>query len=259
METYCDSRFRTGTLGTTYSRITWPRISDHSRRTTLAPYCSINRYYDYATDSFVSVDPDLQSTVQAYVFTNDNPLNATDPLGLRGLACSMGTTMETSRSGQRECVRGDSVSSSQTLKTIEKAFTVKNVSAGLDLTGIEIKVAASTLMSDMSKNGGKTLSTKAADALDGIAGLGEGLSRSAGLAGVALTVSSDLANHDSPAYTIGDAISQFSAGAGTAGLAALACSETGPGAFVCGAFGFVAGLIGASSAGILYHYTFGAQ
>jgi len=28
------------------------------------------------------VDPDLQLTVQAYVFTNDNPLNATDPSGL---------------------------------------------------------------------------------------------------------------------------------------------------------------------------------
>jgi hypothetical protein len=27
------------------------------------------------------VDPDLQSTDQAYVFTNDNPLNSTDPLG----------------------------------------------------------------------------------------------------------------------------------------------------------------------------------
>jgi len=42
----------------------------------------INRYYDPSTDSFISVDPDLQSTDQAYVFTNDNPLNGTDPLGL---------------------------------------------------------------------------------------------------------------------------------------------------------------------------------
>jgi hypothetical protein len=49
---------------------------------TFAPNCSINRYYDPTTDSFISVDPDLQLTVQAYVFTNDNPLNATDPLGL---------------------------------------------------------------------------------------------------------------------------------------------------------------------------------
>ena len=82
METYCDSRFRTGTLGTTYSRLTWSTCSTHFRTTTLAPYCSINRYYDPTTDSFISVDPDLQSTDQAYVFTNDNPLNGTDPLGL---------------------------------------------------------------------------------------------------------------------------------------------------------------------------------
>jgi len=42
------------------------------------------------------VDPDLQSTDQVYVFTNDNPLNATDPLGLCSeyvpLLCPIPTT-----------------------------------------------------------------------------------------------------------------------------------------------------------------------
>jgi hypothetical protein len=42
----------------------------------------INRYYDPATSQFLSVDPIVATTDQPYVFTNDNPLNATDALGL---------------------------------------------------------------------------------------------------------------------------------------------------------------------------------
>jgi hypothetical protein len=42
----------------------------------------INRYYDPTTDQFLSIDPDVATTDQPYVFTNDDPLNAEDPLGL---------------------------------------------------------------------------------------------------------------------------------------------------------------------------------
>jgi RHS repeat-associated protein len=42
----------------------------------------INRYYDPTTDQFLSIDPDAATTDQPYVFTNDDPLNSTDPLGL---------------------------------------------------------------------------------------------------------------------------------------------------------------------------------
>ena len=42
----------------------------------------VNRYYDPTTDQFLSVDPDVDETDQPYVFTNDNPLNSEDPLGL---------------------------------------------------------------------------------------------------------------------------------------------------------------------------------
>ena len=41
----------------------------------------VNRYYDPATDQFLSIDPDVATTNQPYVFTNDNPLNFTDPSG----------------------------------------------------------------------------------------------------------------------------------------------------------------------------------
>jgi hypothetical protein len=42
---------------------------------------AINRYYDPTTDEFLSIDPDVTTTDQPYVFTNDDPLNAEDPLG----------------------------------------------------------------------------------------------------------------------------------------------------------------------------------
>jgi RHS repeat-associated protein len=42
----------------------------------------VNRYYDPSTDQFISIDPDVAATGQPYLFTGDDPLNATDPLGL---------------------------------------------------------------------------------------------------------------------------------------------------------------------------------
>jgi hypothetical protein len=44
---------------------------------------AINRYYDPSTDQFLSIDPDVTTTDQPYVFTNDDPLNYDDPLGLK--------------------------------------------------------------------------------------------------------------------------------------------------------------------------------
>ena len=49
---------------------------------TTSSRCTVNRYYDPANDQFVSVDPLVDHTLQPYVFTGDDPLNVTDPLGL---------------------------------------------------------------------------------------------------------------------------------------------------------------------------------
>jgi hypothetical protein len=51
---------------------------------TFASKCSINRYYDPSTNQFLSVDPKVQETNEAYVFAAGNPFNLTDPLGLKG-------------------------------------------------------------------------------------------------------------------------------------------------------------------------------
>jgi hypothetical protein len=42
----------------------------------------VGRYYDPSTAQFLSVDPKVMETGQPYAFTGDDPLNATDPLGL---------------------------------------------------------------------------------------------------------------------------------------------------------------------------------
>jgi hypothetical protein len=41
----------------------------------------VDRYYDPATDQFLSVDPLVAETGQPYAFTGDDPVNATDSLG----------------------------------------------------------------------------------------------------------------------------------------------------------------------------------
>jgi uncharacterized protein RhaS with RHS repeats len=42
----------------------------------------VGRYYDPATDQFMSVDPLVGITGQPYAFTADDPTNETDPLGM---------------------------------------------------------------------------------------------------------------------------------------------------------------------------------
>ena len=54
--------------------------------------CSVHRYYDPATDQFLSVDPAVMQTGQPYAFAGNDPLNATDPTGLKGWYCLGGVT-----------------------------------------------------------------------------------------------------------------------------------------------------------------------
>ena len=81
METLFASRIRTGSCVATDPCRSWSPNSKQFRTTTFASEGSINRYYDPSTDQFLSVDPDVQETDQPYAFVNDDPLNATDPLG----------------------------------------------------------------------------------------------------------------------------------------------------------------------------------
>ncbi|HET7013040.1 MAG TPA: RHS repeat-associated core domain-containing protein [Streptosporangiaceae bacterium] len=42
----------------------------------------INRYYDPQTGQFISVDPDLDTSLQPYAYASDNPISDSDPTGL---------------------------------------------------------------------------------------------------------------------------------------------------------------------------------
>src|ERR1700677_4760078 len=68
----------------------------------------INRYYDPTTDEFLSIDPEVATTDQPYVFTNDDPLNETDPSGLKGCglnpACYVGSAYSKSEQAATRAV-----------------------------------------------------------------------------------------------------------------------------------------------------------
>jgi RHS repeat-associated protein len=49
--------------------------------------CSVGRYYDSQTGQFLSVDPMVEQTQQAYIYVGDDPVNGIDPEG----TCSSGS------------------------------------------------------------------------------------------------------------------------------------------------------------------------
>jgi hypothetical protein len=82
LKTLGPSRNRKGSFILIGDQESWSLDLSRSRTTTYSSEGSINRYYDPSTDQFLSVDPDVQTTDEPYAFVNDDPLNATDPLGL---------------------------------------------------------------------------------------------------------------------------------------------------------------------------------
>jgi hypothetical protein len=48
------------------------------------PEVLVHRYYDPATEQFLSVDPEVDETGTPYAFTGGDPVNESDPLGLWG-------------------------------------------------------------------------------------------------------------------------------------------------------------------------------
>lgn len=46
------------------------------------PVYSVDRYYDPSTGQFLSVDPVVATTGEAFAYTGDDPVNDTDPSGL---------------------------------------------------------------------------------------------------------------------------------------------------------------------------------
>lgn len=85
----------TGAVAATYAYTPWGAVSAHTGSSSTpilfaAAYSDAEtgllyleaRYYDPATALFLTVDPLVAASLQAYVYTDDNPLNRVDPVGL---------------------------------------------------------------------------------------------------------------------------------------------------------------------------------
>ena len=115
----------------------------------------VNRYYDPTTDQFLSIDPALASTNMPYVFTNDNPLNSEDPLGLKG---SPGTTCidlstKACKAQEKKYINGmekSGASFGQFISIVEAATAVGCVVATSGLCGLAL--AAGTFGVDSAVN-----------------------------------------------------------------------------------------------------------
>jgi hypothetical protein len=184
----------------------------------------VNRYYDPATDQFLSIDPDVATTDQPYVFTNDDPLNETDALGTTGTFIIPKQQLT-------------NVSKSKTLSMIEMALN------GLDLTGKETKALAEEISTTFADNGGKAISSRTANILDAEAGIGGVLSKFAGVGGAVVTLAKDLANHDKLGYSLADTGIQVGSGMAGGAIGAAVCSWAGPGDAACAGDGFAVGLL----------------
>jgi RHS repeat-associated protein len=79
----------------------------------------IGRYYDPETGQFMSIDPKIQQTQQAYLYTGDDPVNATDPTGMT----NVGAPGEASSPDVR-CHGGRKVCDDNGLGGLIKALTV---------------------------------------------------------------------------------------------------------------------------------------
>jgi hypothetical protein len=119
MEVLSDIKIRRGSWASVVAYCSWSTSSNGIGSTTFAPACSINRYYDPSTGSFISVDPDLQQTDEPYVFVNDNPLNSADPLGLKGSIGSMCNGSKTCETTDRKIIQ--KVASTSVLKILSRA------------------------------------------------------------------------------------------------------------------------------------------
>jgi hypothetical protein len=74
--------FRRANSAARCSRIPSSTQVPRPHHTARARECRVGRYYDPATDQFLSVDPAVMETDQPYAIAGDDPINTFDPLGL---------------------------------------------------------------------------------------------------------------------------------------------------------------------------------
>ena len=117
----------------------------------------INRYYDPTTDEFLSIDPDVAQTDQPYVFTNDDPLNAEDPLGLCFVICSIAHAVASGFDATRHFVAAHKVLIAQVSLAIVVGVATDGAGDALLLGSEESADEAATSAVDILKPGGNII------------------------------------------------------------------------------------------------------
>ena len=76
----------------------------------------VHRYYDPVTGQFLSIDPELATTNQPYVYTGDDPVNVNDPTGEAPLVTHNGCQVNVSPPASYPTLFGNIINSSSTEK-----------------------------------------------------------------------------------------------------------------------------------------------
>jgi RHS repeat-associated protein len=210
------------------------------------PIYLVNRYYDPSTDQFLSIDPKVAQTDQPYAFTNDNPLNATDPLGDVSsiFACDGQGVYKTAKARAAACTQQKAA-----LAKFNKASSA-NQSGGLDLVALVEAVGngAAYGAQRLAQAGVDTataaghVAPEVQSAAANVAPYVEraGLQASGGL--VALNFVTDLSQGHGLAYAIGGSLTSAVTAPLGAGAGAFLCAPFDPVVTTaCGAGGFIAG------------------
>ncbi|MGH7174811.1 MAG: hypothetical protein ACREGR_00430, partial [Minisyncoccia bacterium] len=156
--------------------------------TTHAPERTINRYYDPATDLFLSIDPAVDVTGQPYVFTNDNPLNATDPLGLMISGTGSATCdLQENDSGVKAIECSGQTAGGQSALGVIFALPTATFSVGVGTVTLSQTISISGSYSVSFGNGGVTVSHGGATETLSSAGTASGSIGIPGIPGLALT------------------------------------------------------------------------
>jgi hypothetical protein len=199
----------------------------------------INRYYDPATDQFLSIDPAVAATDQPYVFTNDDPLNAEDPTG--SLPSAGGTGSNAERAAIARAVASAKAASAAAVKTSNEALAQKILKT-LDNNNFTTSGTAADVYHQIVKDTSTpfdAISASEATRIVESAGVAAG-KYAAGVTAIggALTYYNDVQDGYSPAYAAGDAT--FTLGGALGGAALCGGPEDGVGIF-CGLVGGFAG------------------
>jgi hypothetical protein len=166
----------------------------------------------------MSVDPLVRVTNQPYVFTDDDPLNSEDPLGLMPL---------------RPTAANSHITTSEA-KGVAQSIVKELKSNGVPVTNAAATVLSKTIETDTSKPGEVITQTDLSTLEKDVGAASSDVAVVTDIIAAYATTIDDVQAGHSVAYALGDGAVQWGAAAAGFTTGAEACAELGEGAVVCG-------------------------